>query len=56
MKETKNTDLLPGYIRFRTNIKITTRDKFWFLKKTLHKSFGQLLTQWINEKYDELNK
>lgn len=53
MKETKNTDLLPGYIRFRTNIKKTTRDKFWSLKKKLGKSFGQLLTQWINEKYIE---
>lgn len=53
-KETKNTDLLPGYIRFRTNIKKTTREKFWVLKKKLGKSFGQLLTQWINEKYKEL--
>ena len=50
----KNTDLLPGYIRFRTNIRETTREKFWRLKKELHKSFGQLLTEWINEKYIEI--
>jgi len=50
-KESKNTDMLPGYVRFRVNIKKTSREKFWALKKKLGKSFGQLIMQWVHENY-----
>ena len=43
-----------GYICLRCIIKDSSRKKLWRLKKELRKSFGQLIMEWANEKYDKI--